>query len=200
MVERALAAAIVGAAIVTVGASPARADRAATEEPCVAGLLPTTAVPPQRGRALELSVGTTGLVSGGTVEWQFTITNHTARPAGLLFLSAMFGDVKLHAAGRQAALDLFYRDGPAYRWSENRGFSQPLIWTVLPAQTAWRCSLPPSRLDVPEGRYLLVAFLNAALNGRMRPIAFRRYIDVSPMPTAVQPSGVPGEAGSHAPT
>lgn len=184
MVERALAAAIVGAAIVFVTAtSSARADGVATAEQCDAGSLAVTAVPPRRGPAVELNVGpTTGLVSGRPVAWQFTVTNRASRAAGLLFLSAMFGDVTLHAGGRQAALDMFFRDGPVYRWSEHRGFAQPLIPAVLPAHSAWRCSLTPSTLDVAPGRYLLVAYVNARLEGRLGAIAFRRYVDVAPAP------------------
>jgi len=126
MVQRTLAAAIVGAAIVFVTAtSSARADGVATAEQCNAGSLAVTAVSPRRGRAVELNVGpTTALVSGRAVEWQFTVTNRGTRAAGMLFPSAMFGDVSLHAAGRQAALDLFFRDGPVYHWSANRGFAR----------------------------------------------------------------------------
>jgi hypothetical protein len=181
MVERALAAAIVGAAIgFVLASSPAEAGRVATNERCVAGSLSVTPVSPQRGRAVELNVGpTTGLVSGRLVEWQFTVINRSARPANLLFLSAMFGDVSLHAAGRQAALDLFFRDGPVYRWSAGYGFAQPFIPAVLPAHSAWRCSLRPNTLDVVPGRHLLVAYVNA---GWLRSIRFRRYVEVAPAP------------------
>jgi Intracellular proteinase inhibitor len=191
MVERALAAAIVGAAIAfVIGTSSPGAAGVATKESCDPELLGVTAVPPQRGRALELSVGpTTGLVSGRPVEWELTITNHASRPVGFIFHSAMFGDVYLHAGGRQAALDLFLRDGPVYRWSENRGFAQPFIRAALPAHSAWRCSLPPSTLDVAQGRHLLVGYLNATRIERdgsvrwwARPIRFRRYVDVSQAP------------------
>jgi Intracellular proteinase inhibitor len=184
MVERALVAAIVGVAIVFVLAtSPAGAGRVTTNERCVAGSLGVTPVPPRRGRAVELDVGpTVGLASGRPVEWQFTVTNRGTRPAALLFLSGMFGDVRLHAAGRQAALDMFFRDGPVYRWSAGRGFVQPLIPAVLPAHSAWRCSLAPGTLDVAPGRHLLVAYVNAALEGRLGPIQFRRYVDVAPAP------------------
>jgi hypothetical protein len=182
MVERALAAAIVGVAIVFVlASSPADAGRVATKERCVAGSLGVIPVPLRRGR-VELNVGATGLVSGRPVEWQFTVINRGTRPASLLFLSPMFGDVKLHAAGRQAALDLFFRDGPVYRWSAGRGFAQPLIPAVLPAHSAWRCSLAPSMLDVPAGRHLLVAFVNARLQGRLYSMQFRRYVDIAPAP------------------
>jgi hypothetical protein len=180
MVDRALAAVVVGAAIVLVLAtSTARADGVATEERCGALSLGVTTVPPRRGSAVELYVGpTTGLISGRAVEWQFTVTNRATRDARLLFPFAMFGDVWLHAAGRQAALDMHFRDGPVYRWSARRGFAQPLIALVLPARTAWQCSLAPSTLDVPQGRYLLVAYVNAWV-GERRP-TFRRYVDVSP--------------------
>jgi hypothetical protein len=94
----------------------------------------------------------------------------------------MFGDVYLHAAGRHAALDLFFRDGPVYRWSAGRGFAHPLIPAVLPAHSAWRCSLASSTLDVARGRHLLVASVNATLEGRLRSIEFRRYVDVAPAP------------------
>lgn len=182
MVQRTPAAAIVGAAIVFVTAtSSARADGVATAEQCNAGSLAVTAVSPRRGRAVELNVGpTTALVSGRAVEWQFTVTNRGTRAAGMLFPSAMFGDVSLHAAGRQAALDLFFRDGPVYHWSANRGFAQPLIPAVLPAHSAWRCSLAPSTLVVVPGRYLLVAYVNATLDGRLGTMGFRRYVDVAP--------------------
>jgi hypothetical protein len=188
MVERALAAAVAVAAIVLVLAtSTVRADGVATEDQCTAGSLGATAVPPRRGRAVELNVGpTTGLVSGRPVRWRFTVTNRATRPADLLFHSGMFGDVRLHAAGRQAALDMHFRDGPVYRWSIGRGFAQPLIPAVLPAHSAWRCSLAPGTLNVSPGRHLLVAYLNATRLGRLqdgRPrLAFRRYVDVSPAP------------------
>jgi len=115
-------------------------------------------VPPRRGRAVELHVGATGLVSGRPVEWQFTVTNRSTRPANLLFLSAMFGDVTLHAGGRQAALDLFFRDGPVYRWSNGWGFAQPSSTAVLPAHSAWQCTLRATKFDVAPGRHLLVAY------------------------------------------
>jgi hypothetical protein len=54
-----------------------------------------------------------------------------------------------------------------------------LIPAVLPAHSAWRCSLAPSTLDVVPGRYLLVAYVNAWRLGAMR---FRRYVEVAPAP------------------
>jgi hypothetical protein len=183
MVEPALAAAVVGAAIVFVVATlPARADGVATEDRCITGSFGVTGVPSRRGPAVELNVGpTTGLVSGRPVQWRFTVTNRATRAARLSFPFAMFGDVKLYAAGRQAALDMHFRDGPVYRWSDRRLFPQPLIAAVLPAHSAWRCSLAPSTLNVPPARYLLVAYVNATGEGGLRP-AFRGYVDVSPVP------------------
>ena len=181
MVDRALAATIVGAAIVFVLAtSPAGAERGAADDECHAGSLAVTPVGPRRGRAVELSVSpTNGVLSGRPVEWQFTVTNPDTRPARLMFLSGMFGDVRLHAAGRQAALDMLFRDGPVYRWSAGRGFAQPFIAAVLPGHSAWRCRLAPSTLDVAPGRHLLLAYVNATQEGRPQPIEFRRYVEVA---------------------
>jgi hypothetical protein len=184
MVERALAAAIIGVGIVLViPPSPARADGVAAQERCRPGTLGATPVTLQQGRAIELNVGpTTALVSGRPVEWQFTVTNRASRAANLLFHSSMFGDVYLYPTGRQAALSLRFRDGPVYYWSERRGFAPAAIPAALPAHSEWRCSLAPSILDVSAGRYLLVAYLNATpfASRVWHPIAFRRYVDVAP--------------------
>jgi hypothetical protein len=184
MIDRLLAATISSAAIVFVPVTSSEgAETATINDACHVGEPLVTPLPPERGRAVVVSVSpTNGLVTGRPVEWQFTVANRGARPARLVFHSAMFGDVTLHAAGRQAALDLFFRDGPVYRWSADRGFAQPFIGAVIPGQSAWRCRLAPSTLNVVPGRHLLVAYLNAGLDSAPGSTHFRQYVDVAPAP------------------
>jgi hypothetical protein len=52
----------------------------------------------------------------------------------------------------------------------------------LVAFVAWRCSLAPGMLDVPAGRHLVVASVNARLQGRLYSMQFRRYVDIAPAP------------------
>jgi Intracellular proteinase inhibitor len=179
MVERAVISAIVGAAILLALAAPrAGAEEVAITEQCNPGRNSVTSVPPRRGGAVELKVAPTSrLVSGRSVEWQFTVTNRGARPVNLVFGSSQFGDVILRPA-RKGAVD------PVYRWSAGKAFAHVVSRAVLPAYSSWRCSLTGSTLAVAPGRYLLSAYLKTQLLSptRTRAIVLLRYVDVVPAP------------------
>jgi Intracellular proteinase inhibitor len=105
-----------------------------------------------------------GLRSNHPVSWQLAIRNTARRPAGIKFLSAQLADVVLVDRSEQV-----------YRWSARRVFAQPLLRRTLGARSTWSCVLPESLLDVPPGRYQLIARLHT-LTGRP---SFRRYVDVA---------------------
>ena len=177
--ERAVHAAIVGAAILFALAAPrAGAEEVATTEQCLPGRNSVTSVPPRRGGSVELKVAPTrGLVSGRSVEWQFTVTNRGARPANLVFASSQFGDVTLRPARKGGVR-------PVYRWGAGKAFAQVVSRTALPAHSSWRCSLAANTLAVAPGRYLLSAYLKTRLltPDRTPSIVLLRYVDVAPAP------------------
>lgn len=171
--RRALPAAIVCAAIVPILATaPAEADRSGSHARCAVPFKRVATPPSLPAPSVVLRAAPMRpLVSGRSVEWRFTVRNVAGRPAGLVFRSAQYGDVTLSAPGR----------GIVYRWSDRRAFAQPILPTVLPPRSSSRCSLEPSALDVPPGRYLLRAHLNAYEPARPhRRISFRRYVVLAP--------------------
>jgi Intracellular proteinase inhibitor len=171
--KHALPALIVGAAIVLVLATtPAEADRVDAQAGCAVPFRRVALPPAGRMPSVVLSVDPVrALVSGREVRWRLTVRNLAGRTVGLVFRSAQYGDVTLSAPGR----------GTVYRWSDGRAFAQPILPTVLAPRSTTRCSLDRSTLDVPPGRYLLGAHLNAYEPTRpLRRISFRRYVVVAP--------------------
>jgi hypothetical protein len=87
------------------------------------------------------------LRSGAPVAWTLEVRNDGPRPVTLTFGTGKRGDVML-------------RQGPTepYRWSRERVFTQALGQETLGPREARSYPLP-DRLDVPPGRYELVATL-----------------------------------------
>lgn len=98
------------------------------------------------GLALTLS-GDEALVAGAPVTWALTVSNEREEPMALDFRSGQQGDVVLTTDD----------GGEAYRWSEERGFTDALVEQEVGAGASVTFELAEEELDVEPGTYRLVA-------------------------------------------